>query len=217
MTILIIYSIIYIGLFSLTEWLYHQQKITVEHTRKMVHVATGFIALSFPIFITALWQMLVLCGSFLLLMSLCEKTNWLKSITSVKRKSYGSWLFALIVFVCYFIQQQLGSPLYFYLPILILSICDPVAAIIGKRFNYQARSVFGQTKTIGGSIAFFVSSLIILCGFYFQYQNALLYLPLFALSVTLLEFFSTKGWDNLTIPLGVVANIFIVSNIITII
>jgi len=217
MTTLIIYCVIYIILFALTERLYHQRKTKVEHTRKIVHVATGFIALSFPIFISALWQMLVLCGSFLVLMSVCEKMNWLKSITSVKRKSYGSWLFALIVFVCFFIQQQLGNLLYFYLPILILSICDPAAAIIGKRFNYKARSVFGQTKTIGGSIAFFVSSLIILCGFYFQYQNVLLYLPLFALSVTLLEFFSTKGWDNFTIPLGVVANIFIVSNILPII
>jgi len=214
MTILIIYSILYFALFGITEYLHHKQNIKVERTRKIVHLATGCIALSFPIFINTLWQMAILCGSFLLLMSICEKMNWLKSITSVSRKSYGSCLFALIVFVCFWVQLQLGNSLYYYLPILILSICDPAATIVGKRFNYKVRSVFGQTKSIGGSIAFFISSLFILFAFYFQYQNVLLYLPLFALSITLLEFFSTKGWDNFTIPIGVMANIFIISNCI---
>lgn len=214
MITLLIYSILYITLFGISEFLFYRKKKKVEYTRKFVHICTGLIALSFPFFIIAFWQMIVLCGSFLLLMTICEKMNWLKSITSVERKSYGSWLFALIVLVCFWVQQQFDSTLYYYLPILILSISDPLAALIGKKLNYKPLAVFGQTKTLGGSLAFFVSSLFILTCFYFQYKEVLLYLPLFAISLTLAEFFSTKGWDNFTIPLGAIANIFIITHFI---
>lgn len=214
MNILITYSTLYLILFSISEWLFYRGKKKVEYTRKLVHISTGLIALSFPFFIEAFWQMIILCGSFLLLMTICEKMNWLKSITSVERKSYGSWLFALIVLVCFWVQQQFNSTLYYYLPILILSISDPLAALIGKKVNYKPLQVFGQIKSIGGSIAFFLSSLIILTCFYFQYTEVLYYLPLFAISLTLAEFFSTKGWDNFTIPLGAIANIFIITHFI---
>jgi len=214
MTTLLIYNILYFALFGISELLFYRANKKVEYTRKLVHISTGLIALSFPVFIEAFWQMILLCGSFLLLMTVCEKMNWLKSITSVKRKSYGSWLFALIVLVCFWVQQQFNSTLYYYLPILILSICDPLAALIGKKLNYKPLTVFGQTKTVGGSLAFFVSSLLILIGFYFSHKEVLLYLPLFAISITLAEFFSTKGWDNFTIPLGAIANIFILTHII---
>jgi len=191
MTTLIIYSILYFALFGISEWLFYRGEKKVEYTRKLVHISTGLIALSFPFFIEAFWQMIILCGSFLLLMTVCEKMNWLKSITSVERKSYGSWLFALIVLVCFWVQQQFNSTLYYYLPILILSISDPLAALIGKKVNYKPLQVFGQIKSIGGSIAFFLSSLVILICFYFQYTEVLYYLPLFAISLTLAEFFYT--------------------------
>jgi len=214
MVTLLIYSILYIALFGISEFLFYQKNKKVEYTRKLVHISTGLIALSFPLFITALWQMIVLSGSFLLLMSICEKMNWLKSITSVERKSYGSWLFALIVLVCFWVQLQFNNTLYFYLPILILSISDPLAALVGKKLNYKPLQIFGQIKSIGGSIAFFLSSLVILTCFYFQYTEVLYYLPLFAISLTLTEFFSTKGWDNFTIPLGAIANIFIITHLV---
>ncbi len=214
MTTLLIYSILYFALFGISEWLFYSANKKVEYTRKFVHISTGLIALSFPFFIEAFWQMILLCGSFLFLLTICEKMNWLKSITSVERKSYGSWLFALIVLVCFWVQQQFNSTLYYYLPILILSISDPLAALVGKKLNYKPLKVFGQIKSLGGSIAFFISSLLILIGFYFQYKEALYYLPLFAISLTLAEFLSVKGWDNFTIPLGAMANIFIITHFI---
>lgn len=210
---ILIYSLLYLVLFGFTDLLYHRFKVKVGFTRKIVHICTGIIALSFPVYLKEIWQVAVLCGSFLGLMALSERFSWFKSITAVERKSHGSWLFAVAVLVCFIAARQLHLEFY-YLPILILTIADPVAAIIGKRLNYKPITIYGQTKTIGGSLAFFLAAILISLVFLeleraYAYEvqflkGNYLYLILIALVATVAEFFSTKGWDNITIPLSVV-------------
>ena len=208
------YSLLYLVLFGFTDLLYHRLKVKVDYTRKIVHVCTGIIALTFPIFLKDIWQVALLCGSFLGLMALSERFSWFKSITAVERKSYGSWLFALSVLICFIAMKRWGFEFYF-LPILTLTTADPIAAIVGKRLNYKPMIVFGQVKTVGGSIAFFLTSIITTVAFVeisraYYYSGmfditALGFFILMALTATTAELFSTKGWDNLTIPLSVIA------------
>lgn len=215
------YSALYIALFSFTDFLYHQLKIKVDFTRKVVHICTGIIALSFPIFLEGIWQVVTLCCSFLVLMFLSEKYRWFKSITAVERKSYGSWLFALIVLICFGIMKY-SSPDYYYLPLLILTIADPLAAFFGKRLNFIPVFIFGHKKTIGGSIAFFIACFLIILIYVvlnkstsFDSLLVIGLIPTFLL-ITLVatgaELISTKGWDNLSIPLSVITMLFIFSH-----
>lgn len=216
-----LYSILYIGLFGFTDFLYHRMKIKADNTRKIVHICTGIIALSFPLYLESIWQVAVLCCSFLVLMFLSEKFRWFKSITSVERKSYGSWLFALVVLICFSIMQY-SAPEYYVLPLLILTIADPLAALFGKYLNFIPLQIFGQLKTVGGSIAFFTASLMIIYfygeinEFYFQEPRKVLgsYSSFFFIAIvaTGAELFSTKGWDNLTIPLTVILLLFLFSH-----
>jgi phytol kinase len=215
---IILYSILYLVLFGFTDLLYHTFKIAAEHTRKIVHIATGFISLTFPFYLNEIWQVALLCSSFLGLMALSEKFKWFKSITSIKRKSYGSWLFAISVLICFIAFTRWGIE-FFYLPVLILTVADPIAAIIGKKLNYKPLIILGQTKTIGGSIAFFIAAILVSIGFSeiarsFIYYNLFSaghysYFILIALVATIAELFSTKGWDNLTIPLSVILMLLI--------
>ena len=79
--------------------------------------------------------------------------------------------------------------------ILIMSYSDTAAAIIGKK--YGKTKIFN--KTLEGSLAFFLSSLIIVLAIYPEINLAL---GLIAISLaTLVESLPIKIDDNLTVPL----------------
>lgn len=217
MIAILLYSVLYLVLFGITDLLYHKMNVAVETTRKIVHVSTGLIAMTFPIYLDHFWQVLALCCSFLLLMAVSEKLYWFKSITAIERKSYGSWLFALIVLCCFYIQVELNNMAYYYLPILVLSISDPIAALVGKATQFVPIKVFGSTKTLGGSIAFLVTTSLILLVFD-QLSGTgswpIIYIVLSSIVVTVAELLSTKGWDNLTIPLTTVVLIYLINQFV---
>lgn len=207
---ILLYSLLYLALFSFTEVLYHRLKVKVEYTRKIVHVFTGFIALTFPLYMDYLWQVLLLCGLFLLLMFLSERFKLFKSITAVKRKTAGSWLFALVVAVCFAVHLYLDSTVYYYLPVLILTVADPAAALVGGNFHRKPYKIWGQTKSVSGSLAFFAVTFILFLVFSL-YQNLNFSLPLIVSAsfvITLVEALSTKGLDNFTIPISTVVLLY---------
>lgn len=213
MSSVVLYSLVYLILFGFTELLYHKLRVNAYTTRKVVHIGTGLIALTFPVYLDAFWQVLILCLSFLVLMALSERFNWFKSITDVSRKSYGSWLFALVVLICFYVQSALQSPVYYFLPLLILTISDPLAASVGKKFQFVPIHVFGAHKTLGGSLAFLISSLTLICSFAYFYQTDWMWWQMmsFALVVSVVELMSVKGWDNLTIPLSAIGLMYLFS------
>lgn len=201
MITVLIYSSLYLLLFGFTDLLYHRFKVDANITRKIVHVCTGLIALTFPVYLQHFWQVAWLCLSFLLLMAVSERFKWFKSITAIERKSYGSWLFALVVLACFYIQLHEVRTEFFYLPILVLTISDPLAAIVGKRLDYKPLNVFGHKKTVGGSLAFLCSAILILSVVnYFFYTLNGLEIIVMAIAATIAELSSTKGLDNLTVP-----------------
>lgn len=217
---ILIYSALYLALFGFTDFLYHKLKVKVDYTRKLVHISTGIIALTFPIYLESIWEVAALCSSFLVLMFLSEKYRWFKSITAVERKSYGSWLFALIVLICFTLMNY-SSPEYYFLPILVLTIGDPLAAFVGKKLNFIPLYFFGHKKTIGGSLTFFIACFLLIffydifCNFYgFHSITRIDSIPnilVITLVATVAELVSTKGWDNLSIPLSVITMLFIFS------
>ncbi|MBO6517504.1 MAG: phosphatidate cytidylyltransferase [Bacteroidia bacterium] len=211
----IFYSTAYLILFAISEYLYHVLKLNVEVTRKVVHVSTGLIALTFPIYLHNFWQVLVLCLLFLGLLAIAEKFKWLKSITAVERRSYGSWLFALIVLVCFYAQLELSNSSLYYLPLFILTICDPIAAAAGKRLNLVPIKILGSVKSIGGSLAFFISCFLVLVVYnsIASISWPLGYTALMSLSIALLELVSIRGWDNLTIPLGAMGFVYMAGSL----
>ncbi len=95
---------------------------------------------------------------------------------------------------------------YFYMPVLVMAIADPAAALAGQW--YQRKNGFAAGKTIAGSLAFFSIAFVITFGLMmmfkvkafpdFPYLLLLLGIPV---SATGAEYFSRRGWDNFFIPL----------------
>jgi len=208
-------SVAFLALFSLGEIAYHFFKIKGETTRKFIHIGTGLLTLSFPIFFTSVLWVALLCLSFLLILLASQRYNFLKSINDIDRKSHGSALYPIIVvliFAFYDVYQHtdnpcflLGSVSYFYLPILIMAIADPVAAIVGKKFPIGRYSIRKQQKTLLGSLAFFLTAMLICLAFIHVHYWWLILL--IALSTTIVEGVSKNGFDNFSIPLAVAVNL----------
>ncbi|HRX13367.1 MAG TPA: phosphatidate cytidylyltransferase, partial [Draconibacterium sp.] len=137
----------------------------------------------------------------------------LKSIHGVERKSVGSYLLPLSIYITFLISNLTENKFIYILPMLILAISDPMAAILGINIkNYNGRiKIFGRklNKTWLGSGAFLASSFVIsIIALYFHrgvFDLETFWLAmLLSIVTTLSELISWRGFDNLSIPLSAV-------------
>jgi len=205
------YAGFFLILFGIAELLYHCGKVQVEITRKIVHLGTGLITLSLPLFLETHWSVLILAVSFVVVLGISKKLDLLKSINSIDRFSRGSVLYPIIIYVTYWTFTLFDDVLFFYLPILILAICDPIAALTGKRWPLGKYTIWNETKTIMGSGCFFLSCFVLTFIFAIPLRDNWIEIAMITLFIslftTLAEAFSQKGWDNLFIPLTVTATL----------
>lgn len=207
-------GMIFLALFAVAEALYWKHNVKAELTRKLVHMASGLISLSFPLLITNHWVVLALCVSFASVLIFSYRNKLLLSINAVDRVTHGSLLFPLVVYLCYFAFSQSGLYVYYYLPILILAISDPLAALAGKSIPMGPYMVFGQSKTLMGSGAFFVSAFA--CSFIALWRMEAASFPfaflaalIISATTTSVEAVTHKGYDNLLIPVSCIASVLL--------
>jgi phytol kinase len=216
---LIIYSGIYLLLFVLVEIAYHKLKLSTELTRKTIHIASGLIALSFPLFFSSIISVIILCLLFLIILYTSKPLGLLASINNVKRETKGSTIFPIIVSCCFFIYEYEQLYIFYYLPILILALCDPMASLAGKKIGFGPYHILGSKKTLAGNLAFFLSCFII-CYLIatLSYSNMIIQ-PIItsvivALVCTVAEGVTINGYDNLTIPLAALGSLYTLKEII---
>ncbi len=204
-------SVLFLALFAVAELLYHRYKVKVELTRKLVHVGTGVLTLLFPIMLGSFWSVLFLCGSFFAILILTLKYNLLQSVNAIRRESVGSLAFPVSVSICFWTYLYFEKQyIYFYVPILILAFCDPIAALSGKKFPYGKYRIFTAKKTLIGSTMFFLSAglvyFLIALFLHLSIDNQFIVKGLYvALATTIAEAATGKGYDNITIPLAALA------------
>ena len=197
-------------LFCFTEILFYKFKIKADNTRKIVHIGTGLITIFFPLMLHSQWSVLFLCSSFALILFFSITYHFLPSINAIARVSYGSLLYPLAVYISFLFYNYFNKNLvFFYLPVLTMAVCDPIAAHIGKRWPSGKFTIMHSTKTITGSAAFFISSVFITItlSFFLKEKTTINHLIFLSLSIaivaTFAEAMSSKGFDNITIPISV--------------
>jgi len=204
----ILLSLSFILLFGIAELLYHKAKVKAEYTRKFIHISGGLITLLLPQLLNNHWYVLVLCILFFGILFFSIQYRMLPSINNVNRATRGSLLFPVAVYLCYLTYDQSGHDLkFFYIPILILSISDSIAALVGKAWPIGKYHLGKHNKTLMGSMMFLLSAFIISIlllnisetGVYRQPQT-LYTAALIAATTTSVEAVCSKGYDNITIP-----------------
>lgn len=211
---IIILSGAFLLLFGAAEIMYHFFNVKVEITRKTVHLGTGLLTMLFPVLLDTHWWVLLLCSSFAVILLLSLKYNFLKSVNAIERESVGSIAYPVSVYGCYlaftFFDHQY---VYYYLPILILAICDPVAALCGKRWPRGRYKFNGSNKTLMGSAMFFLSAFILIITLSLMGHTMTRVISrgfVIALVSTISEAVSGKGYDNITIPISVLSSLIII-------
>jgi phytol kinase len=181
-----------------------------ELVRKLLHIPMGLITLSFPWLFDETLPVLVLAGIaivWLLALRLYKPlaTRLGSVLGDVGRRSLGEIYFPIAVGLLFLLSQ--GDPLLFCIPMLILTLADAVAAVIGVRYGQFHYTTTDGHKSAEGSISFFTITFLsvhiplLLLTDTGRAETLLIGLIL-ALLVMLIEAIAWQGLDNLFIPLG---------------
>lgn len=179
-----------------------------EVTRKLVHVATGSLALTFPLLFSNPLPVLVLFGIAIPLMfaiRLGALGGVGNVLHAVQRQSYGEIYLALAVAITFLRAEE--QPVLYVLPILVITLSDTAAALIGTAYGRQRFQVEGGAKSVEGVVVFFfitwLASLIVLVLMSNAAPiNMVLISMLLAAFCALVEVDSWRGLDNLFVPIG---------------
>lgn len=213
---LIIYPIAFLFILSISELAHKRMRISAEYTRKISHIIATLTSLSFIYVFQSHWFVLELAVFSFLLLFIGKLKHSFKSIEDVSRRTLGSYLLPIGIYISFAISDHLNNTLLFVLPILILAISDSLAGIIGIRFTRKGNQVIfwrlKVEKTFAGTITFLISSAIIsaltFTAFGYDFPKTVVLTIYISLATTIIEFVSPYGSDNLTIP--VIASLILV-------
>ncbi len=184
-------------------------KINGEMKRKTFHITMGISMLTLPYIFTSIYSVAILAILAIVILIILKYTK-LKNgigtvIYSVDRESWGEIFFVISVLVIFYLSK--GDKILYSVPILILTLADSVAALIGKNYGKKDISYMNEdSKSIEGSFMFFMTAFIITLVPLLLYTNigreeTLIISAIIGFNVSLMEMVSHSGNDNLLIPL----------------
>jgi len=180
-----------------------------ETSRKLFHMTAGLTTLALPWLFSSPLPVIVLTLITVPALLALKYTRSLKNnlgavLYRVERTSYGEVYFPISVCLVFILAN--GNPLTFSIPVLLLALADPAAAIIGGRYGQVHYSIIKGKKSLEGSAAFLAVALVcILVPLLLLTSINALTLFLIALTIALVVMFAEaiawEGLDNLLIPL----------------
>ena len=179
-------------------------KLSSNFSRKIIHISVGnwiFIALYY----FSDWYFAIIGpASFILINYLSYRYQIFKAM-ELEEKNPGTIYYSIsltILTIVTFIKPQLY---YFpFMGIMAMVWGDGFAAVVGKKFPLK---MLRQNKSLGGSLAFFIFT-VLSCAIYLvtqQVQLSASYILAFAVCFAslglVIELFSPRNLDNLTVPI----------------
>lgn len=197
------------------ESILNRMKRDNEATRKLLHImhAVGLAGLAFivPLEWLAVFELLFLITVIIsryLHIHYDKQWRWVHYIGKtyrVGRQSYGEILMPISLIVAALVAN---SEWEFAATVLIMGLADAAAALVGKKWGASTSYlVFGQKKSILGSLAFFVVAVAVLVGYSVldpNYPGDLLPLIAIAAFLTGIENIGVYGSDNLLLPIAAI-------------
>ena len=205
----ILYAILYGIILLLGEGMYRYLRFNEAHTRNFSHFSAGLLSLPYPWLFSSHWWVLLLSVQSSAVLLLTRSAGFFPSHHKAANDSLGSPLFFASLYLCYLVFRLTDNTAFFLLPILILTISDMTASLVGRNYGNpsgeRSRIWPIKGKTLAGSIAFFLTALIISSFFYHRKMgmnigSALAMGAGIAFATTIGEAWSVNGFDNLFIP-----------------
>lgn len=202
--------VVLLGLMAVVKSLATAYGLSPEVQRKLVHIGTGFYALTLPWLFPNRWPVYLLISLTLGVMAVLRMPRFAKggigeTLHGVERRSYGDLLLALAVGVVFLLAD--GRLILYVLPIAVLTLSDAAAALTGSRYGTRFFQIEEGQKSVEGSVAFFMVTLIVamICLLLLSdvpRANVILLAVIVAAFGTLVEADSWRGFDNFFLPAG---------------
>jgi phytol kinase len=184
-----------------------------ELFRKLSHVGAGLVVVSFPWLFARSWPVVVLAGGSVAIIAAVKWMPRLRDgvgsiVTAVERPSLGEVCFPIAIVALTLLSR--GDKLLYAIPMLIMTLADAAAALIGITYGKVRYVTSEGLKSAEGSIAFMsiafmsVHVPLLLCTDIPRTQTLLISMLIAILSM-LIEAIAARGLDNLLIPLGTFA------------
>ena len=196
---------VWLGLVFLASEILHRFKQDPELVRKVVHIGTGHVLLIAWWLQIPTWLCVSAGVTFTAIALASHHTNILPMLNDVGRKTYGVFYYALSITVLVGLLWD-HHPQYAVIGVMVMSWGDGMAALIGKRFGKHTFIYMGNKRSLEGSLAMFVTSLIVMLGIFasghsLSPRDVGVAIPVAAIAA-MLEAFSPGGTDNLSVPLA---------------
>jgi len=213
----LVLAFLYVSLIlALGEGLRRGLHLSVEFTRKFVHIGVGMVAFLL-VWLFQTWQWAILPPlAFIVINYISYRRQIFAGMETGERGQLGTVYFPISFAVL--------IPLFWSFPALLVASLMPMtwgdafAAIIGKRWGAHQFTVLGQTRSLEGSLAMFafsfIATLITLLVFAQPIGTSLVLALLVSLVVTIIEAVSPFGIDNLTVPLTSALVLYLLSGAI---
>ena len=210
MLIITTYVLLLILLFVVTDFIKHRFLLDSNNSRKIVHIASCVTVCTFP-YTLSNSEIYLICFIFVIITSFTKYRNIFKSIHSVDRTTFGAEAYPIGVLIATYCFLPLDKTAFIY-GMLVGGFSDSIASVIGKYYKYKEIIVFGQKKSLGGSLSFFTTTVIISYLFIFilGIELSIISILIIAFILTMAELVQTFGIDNVTIPIlsGLALNYF---------
>ena len=196
------------------------RKYPTDFTRKLVHIGAGMWIWGVLLLFDHWWFAIIPTGTFIVFNAIFLRFRIFSAMDPKEGATFGSVYFAFsctLLLAIFHQGWEQGFPRgYEYLAmagIMAMTWGDAFAAIIGKCFGRHTYRIGGNKRSIEGSIACFVTTLIAVAVTLTILSPRTLPLLLVsalaaAILATLLEAISPAGTDNLTVPIGVAIALF---------
>ena len=173
-----------------------------EGARKFIHIGVSNWWVLAMFTFDNVWFAIIPPITFIILNYYSYKTNLIKSMERSGNGNLGTVYFPISLLILVTLTFGVtNNPLIGAIGILTLGYGDGLAAAIGSKWG-KRKLIYG--KSVEGSLTMFLATFIvtfILLAFNFSLPIALSVALVLAIAATLIELYTPKGLDNLTVPL----------------
>lgn len=187
----------------LNELLWRKKILKGESARKFIHIIIGIYGAFWPFYLS--WQDIQIIGVVALVFILFMRlSGFFNSVYQIKRRSWGDLIGPGTIVLLALLEPSVWV---FTAAVLHIALADGFAALVGEKYGQNSRyKILGNTKSVFGTVTFWITSFIILSAGATLATPGLsgLSLPiLLGLSATAayLENISPYGFDNFAVPM----------------
>lgn len=191
-----------------------RDKLPKEAARKGLHTLTALLIAAAPVFIPDFLILFTLGMALVVVLFVAVQSEFFRPLESAERKSWGIVYFP--VTFSFMLLLWFETYWVFALSFIIMGLADSAAALVGARFGKHHFRITADAKSLLGSSAFFITTLLILFSASteivagtllqsepFEITGAfVLAVVLISLMLTVFEAVSSYGADNLTVTIA---------------